>query len=321
MSDQKLAIVIPAYKAEYFDQTLASIAWQSDTRFTLYIGDDASTEDLSSIVEKYNSRIDIVYRRFPENLGGKSLVRQWMRCVDLTHEEWIWVFGDDDIMPKDAVKSFYDFLHSDTRFDVVRFNLAVIDHQGEILYGATSHPGHESSAQFASRVLDRSCRSSASEFIFSRDVYLGTGGFVEFPLGWASDVASWIRFGMEKGIYTIGNEPVRWRLSGNNLSSRQDDHVYLHKIDACIEFTGFLRQHFKLPEDVLFDWMFFHFSLLTKGRRKLNKKLMHIKFVGKVAASRPGSVPAMLRFYKNRKCTYFRKKLWSLRYDLPFGPQ
>lgn len=42
-----LAIVIPYYKLTFFEETLQSLANQSDKRFKVYIGDDASPEDRS----------------------------------------------------------------------------------------------------------------------------------------------------------------------------------------------------------------------------------------------------------------------------------
>lgn len=315
MPDKKLAIVIPAFKAAYFDETLASIARQSDTRFTLYIGDDASAEDLYSIAEKYKGELEIVYTRFQQNYGGKSLVKQWSRCIDLCHEEWIWVFGDDDIMPKDAVRQFYQHLETSDKFDVVRFNLAVIDHGGDVLYDSTNHPAIESSYEFAARVLSRTCRSSASEFVFSRDIFQTTGGFVDFPLGWASDCATWIKFGMEKGIHTIEGEPVLWRLSGNNLSSQRGGTAWLRKIDGCIGFAHFLKRHFQFKDEALLDWMHFHFSLIAKGQQKLNIKVMHIRFLSRVAWSRSVAMPVIFKFYKERKLNYLRRQFHSLRHS------
>ena len=39
-----LAIVIPYYKLTFFEATLQSLADQTDKRFMVYIGDDASLE-------------------------------------------------------------------------------------------------------------------------------------------------------------------------------------------------------------------------------------------------------------------------------------
>lgn len=64
----KLAIVIPAYKACFFREVLDSLAKQSRRDFTVYIGDDASPDDLESIVSDYKDQLDIFYFRF-EQIG------------------------------------------------------------------------------------------------------------------------------------------------------------------------------------------------------------------------------------------------------------
>ena len=98
-----LAIVIPAYKSTFLAAALDSIAAQTSLDFTLYIGDDCSPNHLGAIVDRYRDRINLVYHRFDTNLGGKDLVAQWERCIDMSQgEEWIWLFSDDDVMEKIA---------------------------------------------------------------------------------------------------------------------------------------------------------------------------------------------------------------------------
>ena len=75
-----LAIVIPFYKLTFFEATLQSLANQTDKRFKIYIGDDASPEDCSVLLEKYKGKLDFLYKRFESNLGGISLVKQWEQC-------------------------------------------------------------------------------------------------------------------------------------------------------------------------------------------------------------------------------------------------
>lgn len=104
----RLAIVIPAYKSEFFYVALESIAKQSCKDFTLYIGDDASPDDLKTIADKFTGKINIVYHRFHENTGLKDLAKQWEQCVGLSEDEdFIWLFSDDDLMPADGVELFY----------------------------------------------------------------------------------------------------------------------------------------------------------------------------------------------------------------------
>ena len=67
--EKKVAIIIPAYKSRFLQQTLDSVAAQTDKDFTVYIGDDASPHDLKNIVYLYQDKLDIVYYRFETNLG------------------------------------------------------------------------------------------------------------------------------------------------------------------------------------------------------------------------------------------------------------
>ena len=49
---KKLAIIIPAYKPRFLQETLDSIAKQNSHEFTEYIGDDASPYTLDTIVDR-----------------------------------------------------------------------------------------------------------------------------------------------------------------------------------------------------------------------------------------------------------------------------
>lgn len=67
--EEKIAIVIPAYKCRFLRQTLDSIVVQTCRSFTVYIGDDASPQNLKEIVSDYADKMNIVYRRFDTNSG------------------------------------------------------------------------------------------------------------------------------------------------------------------------------------------------------------------------------------------------------------
>lgn len=94
-----LAIVIPYYKIPFFEETLRSLANQTDKRFTVYIGDDASPDDPTELLQQFSDQFSWQYHRFETNMGGTSLVRQWDRCTDLINdEEWLMILGDDDVL-------------------------------------------------------------------------------------------------------------------------------------------------------------------------------------------------------------------------------
>ena len=107
-----LAIIIPYYKLTYFEATLKSLANQNDKRFKVYIGDDASPEDCTTLLQKFEGQFDFIYHRFETNLGGISLTQQWERCIALSgDEEWLMILGDDDVLEANVVASFYEDLN------------------------------------------------------------------------------------------------------------------------------------------------------------------------------------------------------------------
>lgn len=239
-----LAIIIPAYKAIYLRETLVSFTHQTNTHFTLYIGDDASPADLYSIIKPFESKLNIVYKRFEDNLGGKSLIKHWDRCIAMSaDEEWIWLFSDDDLVEKDCVQSFYDALAgTNSAYDLYHFNSSIIDGNGQLIQAVKHWERVVAAEDFLSRKLSFQISSFACEYVFRRSSFEGQG-FVEFPLAWCSDDATWARIAREKGIYTIGNSSVAWRYSGSNLSS---DHSrnYEQKRDALLLFFAWIQRNF-----------------------------------------------------------------------------
>ncbi|MCC5024719.1 MAG: glycosyltransferase [Candidatus Synoicihabitans palmerolidicus] len=111
---------------------LESFAAQTDKRFRRYVADDGSPESLEPIVAPFKSRLDLVYRRFPENLGQSSLIKHWHRAIALTHEPWIWLFSDDDLASPDCIEAFWNDpdRHSHP-LHLLRLNAQFIDNEGE----------------------------------------------------------------------------------------------------------------------------------------------------------------------------------------------
>lgn len=240
----KLAIIIPAYKSRFLQKTLESIAAQECHDFTLYIGDDHSPEPIWETVQKFRTQIDLVYHRFPENLGGKDLTGHWSRCIALSTEPVIWLFSDDDRMPRNGVSRILEAVKQHgTQKLFLRFPLAVIDGKDQL---KRQNPPLKkeilSGYRFLLDKLNARIDSAACEYVFSRDVWQNTGGFVRFPLAWCSDDATWVRFAeYSGGIRPLPGDPVCWRnAEGENIS---DSSVYdAQKLQATTLFLCWIRE-------------------------------------------------------------------------------
>lgn len=243
---RRLAIVIPAYKAAFLDETLRSIAAQTCKDFTVYIGDDASPHDVWSICEPWREFIDLRYHRFSQNLGNQNLVAQWERCIALSVEPWIWLFGDDDIMDPGCVEMFYRELNiSGSLHDIFHFNVDVIDSVGALILEPTGFPAVLSANDFAMRRFCSVLPSYAPEYLFARNALERVGGIQSFPRAWCSDDATWIKLAGEPGIRTIFGPKVKWRFSGQNISAMHDQDRY-EKFEAAIQYIEWISQYFRL---------------------------------------------------------------------------
>lgn len=247
MIKNKLAIVIPAYKDLFLDQTLDSLAHQTCQKFTVYIGDDNSPYHLKDIVDKYIGKLDIVYHHFQENVGRRSLIEQWHRCVKLIRdEEFFCLFSDDDLMESNTVECFYNTLnlgHDD--YDVYHFDINIIDSEGKLLKECNKYPSLLSPCQFFFLIYTGKIDARIPEFIFRTSHFWLQGGYVDFDLGYTSDNATVMICAERKNIYSISDTKVLWRDSGVNLSSDQDLNLAQRRTRALIHFFNWTDAYFE----------------------------------------------------------------------------
>lgn len=236
-----LAIVIPYYKLAFLEETLQSLANQTDKRFKVYIGDDASLEDPTDLLDKYQGKFDFVYHRFETNLGGTSLTQQWERCIALTaDEEWLMILGDDDYLGDNVVEQFYlHFPEFQSKANVVRFASQLIyeiDHSRSKIY---TNPVWESATDSFYRKFRRIVMSSLSEYVFSRKSY-DNYRFHDYPLAWNSDDRAWLDFSDGKPIYSINAALIHPRMSNLNITGKEDN--WKLKNESSAAFYHFLIQ-------------------------------------------------------------------------------
>lgn len=239
-----LSIVIPAYKARFLDAALGSISEQIDRDFCVYVGDDASPDDLAAVCRRWQDRVPLVYHRFEHNFGGQDLVAQWHRCIDLGQQPWVWLFSDDDIMEPGCVSAWRQALAQHPQADVFHFDVVRIGAEGQVLDDEPSFPDRLSARQFLLRRLRFDLASYAPDYVFRRSAFRAVGGFQSFPLAWCSDDATWIKLAARGGgIRALRGARVRWRLSGSNISDYGNTHLAKHKLEAWIQFLEWLEIH------------------------------------------------------------------------------
>lgn len=269
---RQLAIIIPYYKLIFFEETLQSLANQTDKRFKVYIGDDASPEDCSPLLEKYKGQFDFVYHRFEYNLGGKSLTQQWERCVALSdREKWLMILGDDDVLGQNVVEEFNTNLSEieGIKSKLVRFATQVINEEGESISAVFKQPKLEKATDAFWRRFKGDTRSSLSEYIFLRASF-DEFGFKNYPLAWHSDDMAWLEFSEAKKIYSINNAQIKIGFSNLSISGMNDNWDL--KSGASLAFyNDILKMHSQIFSKKERLEILMKYEVLIKQSRKLYK--------------------------------------------------
>lgn len=267
-----LAIVIPAYKSTFLAASLDSIAAQTCQDFTLYIGDDCSPHNLKEIVDRYRDKIHLVYKRFDTNLGGKDLVAQWERCIDLTQgEEWLWLFSDDDVMEEKCVEEFYNTIQSKPNVGLVHFNIKQLDDATGTVSSLPLFPKHCTVKYYLDEKIKGHLISFVVEFIVRRDIFFDNGRFQNFDLAWGSDFISWVKFAdAAGGIDTCENAKVLWRKSNENISPNKSAPILFRKIHSLIDNARWLAD-FAEKQGFGNKWFYTKYPL---GEIRRNKSLL-----------------------------------------------
>ncbi len=216
-----LAVVIPAYKGSFLGETLLSLVQQTEKGFTVYIGNDNSPDNLESIIEGFIGRLNIIYKKFPQNMGKCNLTGQWQRCIDMVrNEEWIWLLPDDDVASPECVKTFFRAIEENKdEKQLYRFQTCFIDENNHCIKPVSECPPIESNVDFLMSKLRFERISSVAEYIFSKNQFDRAGGFKQLPLAWGSDDLLWISLSQEKDIVTLTKGIVSLRQSSLNISN------------------------------------------------------------------------------------------------------
>jgi glycosyltransferase involved in cell wall biosynthesis len=280
-----LAIVIPAYKGKFLSATLQALADQTLQKFRVYIADDASPDDISSIVETFTTKLPITYKRFEDNLGTIDLTRHWERSINMLKDEgWIWLLPDDDVPSEDCVQVFFNEVgNSPLKEKLYRFQTVHIDEFGEVFFKPPLCPSVESNIEFLIKKLKFERSSSIAEYIFSRKQYEKVGGFVSLPLAWGSDDLLWIKLAEGNSIITLPAGMVKLRQSGINISSSKDKYTDI-KFDAKYKFLNLIqgnklfmdkvKDEIGLPKfrKIVSDHLFYEYK--SHGLKFSNKRLL-----------------------------------------------
>lgn len=238
----KLAIVIPYYNIKFFEDTLKSVAAQTDKRFTFYIGNDASPADPKSMIEKHFGPGDFQYYEYENNVGGENLAKQWERILENVTEDWFQLLGDDDMISENFVEEFYANLPETVQQKsmVLKAPQCIINDMGEVMAGLSEFPHLFSRNYNWQRKFRSGERASLSEHIFKTSQYRKYK-FQKFPFAWGSDDVAVYEFSESEPILFLKKSKVFVRVSKHSISGSEDNMIA--KKNAYHHFEKYMINH------------------------------------------------------------------------------
>jgi glycosyltransferase involved in cell wall biosynthesis len=238
-----VSFVLPAYKKRFFRQAIDSILAQSYTNFELIIVDDASPENLEEVVSEYtDSRI--TYYRNEQNIGGKSLVKQWNHCIQYAKGDYLVLAADDDLYHPEFLSKCVTLAEKYPQVDLIRTGAEQIDENNRLIGIDGILPEYCSKYQYVYCWLKATVFTCIGNYLFKTAV-IQQKKFIDFPFALGSDTASTINMA-ENGVTNTAEMLFRFRISPIHLSSNRG--ILKEKQEAITLLFEFIRKlNYSLP--------------------------------------------------------------------------
>lgn len=213
----KYSFVLPAYKARFLKEAIDSILKQTYHDFELIIVNDASPEDLDSIVSSYSDE-RIRYYRNEKNIGGRDLVEQWNHSISYASGEYIILASDDDVYSLEYLECMNEMVDKYPEANVLRPRIKRVDRDGKILLLDGFVNECLSKVEYLYVWTSRWIGSGIPFYMFKREALMSIGGFVNYPLAWFSDDATVFKLA-DNGVVTCNKTLFAFRESGESIST------------------------------------------------------------------------------------------------------
>lgn len=188
MNNPKVTVLSPVYnRKDMLIKAIDSVLKQSFSDFEYIIVDDASTEDIKSVVESFADP-RLVYVKHDEN---RMMAESYNTGIGLARGEFIALLESDDVWYPDKLKKQLDIFNEDSRVGAVYCGMEVKDTKGKII--RLREPKYKGDV-FAN-VMNKSVISSLSTLMIRRsaaevagrfDPWFGSGTSYEYELRLAS---------------------------------------------------------------------------------------------------------------------------------------
>ena len=232
-----ISFVLPAWKCRYLQEAIKSILSQTSQDWELVVIDDCSPEPVGEIVASFKDQ-RIRYYRNEENIGSKDLVRQWNHSISFATGDYVVLAADDDKYKPEFCEEVLRLAGKYPEVDLIHSSVEQIDEDGNHLWDDSILPEYTSKYEYLNWWLTGRSFTCVGNFAFKRSILLATGGFMDFPCAFGSDIATPISLS-KNGVANTQQMLFCFRQSEQHLSA--DRSRFNEKLEAISQLSEFLR--------------------------------------------------------------------------------
>lgn len=238
----KFSITIPSFKTQFLRNAIESVISQTYSNWELIIVDDASPEDIVSIVKRYQDP-RIRYYRNEKNCGAVNVVDNWNICLGYCTGDYVICMGDDDMLTPCCLEEYAKLIEKYPKLNVYHALTDVIDENGKV----TGHQRPRQEYQTAEELILHRWNGDIQfigDFCYSVEHLRQVGGYFKQPLAWSSDDITAVRAAEDGGIANTQIACFLYRENSSSITSSRQNGL---KLDAKARerqwFMDFFKRH------------------------------------------------------------------------------
>lgn len=288
----KYTIGIPAYKAAFLQECIQSILDQTYQDFELVIVNDASPENIDSVVSMFSSPM-IRYYTNDKNFGAENVVDNWNKCLSYARGEFFILMGDDDKMEPGYLEEFNALIEKYPRCGVYHCRTLIIDENSVPVQLTEPRPEFETVYDTILQRIEDKRLFFISDYVYRTATLRANSGFYKLPLAWGSDDISCYMSARDHGIAHTNKPLFLYRRNSQTIST--GGNIYL-KMDSALAEEKWLTEFIQAEPAGNEDKILRQSIIRTIKTYSQKKKIRTI-----YSSEQSNPVSLIWKWYKNRK--------------------
>lgn len=222
-------VAIPAYKRKFFKEAIDSVLSQTFSNWELVIVDDASPDDLNSVVLEFDdSRIR--YYRNEKNIGAENVVDNWNKCLDYAKGDYVICMGDDDRLLPNCLEEYAKLIEKYPGVGLLHGWTELIDEFSHVKSLAAHRCEFESAMSLAWHRSYAYLVQFIGDFCFETEWLRKQGGFFKLPMAWGSDDISAIIGASKNGVANTQRVVFQYRVNSLTISNSGSNDIKMEAV-------------------------------------------------------------------------------------------